>query len=247
MGAQVRTVHRTLSIWFLALATCGEPRDPPAVESAPADASSDPTDPFTYRASLVATTLAGETVVPLVELLSPGEVRIVVAVQRGDATDPVVELWTFDQRDAKGTLLRAGSPTPLLRSRPGEPSPPELADLRRRLAAPGVVVHRPLGITAASPGEAVAAIARAARTVRDRTVPASDRVAALATVFAGLDDAIVLDADGLAAALDALANDRWTASTTNTPSARRALVTTTSGATLTLLLADERWTLTAVQ
>src|SRR5690606_3331955 len=118
---------------------------------------------------------------------------------------PHVELerWTFAQSpDGESLLLQEGGEA-LVRLRSG-PRHPKLGELRRALAAPRVVLTRPLGLHATEPRSALDELSAAVATMRDPTAEPRTRVKAAATVVRGLDDTVVFERDAIAALADRL-------------------------------------------
>lgn len=190
---------RGTRLWAaIVLAGCGEPNDPPrqAEPSATAeDVGGRRTTPWRFVPTLDASLPAGAVGVPVIELSQPRQrtVVIVAAVLRAGARHVELERWGFSQ-GADGESLDLATPgEPMVRLRPGTRSP-KLADLRRELAAPRVVLTRPVGL-APEPRALVEALAAALATMHDASASARARVEAAATVVRGLDDAVLLERD----------------------------------------------------
>jgi hypothetical protein len=134
-----------------------------------------------------------------------GRAWVVAAVQRTAAARPAVtlEVWTFEQR--QDDVEPVGEPQVLVRARPTDPRPDAHDQLRRDLAAPGVVVHRPLGVDAKDATTLVEQLAAHARTSVDPEADDAARVSALAELVRGLDDTLVFEHDRLAKVRDLLA------------------------------------------
>ncbi|MEM7158607.1 MAG: hypothetical protein AAF799_37550 [Myxococcota bacterium] len=135
---------------------------------------------------------------PVLELSEPRQRSVVVlaAVLRAGAPHVELERWTYEQIPNKEEGLRLvdeGQPT--VRLRPGERSD-LLGEFRRRLAAPRVVVNRPVGL-APTPAELVSQLATALATIDDAAASPRDRVVATATAVQGLDDALVLEREAI--------------------------------------------------
>jgi len=136
----------------------------------------------------------------VLELSEPRQrsVVIVAAVLRSGTEHLELERWTFEQipnQEEGLRLVDAGKP--IARLRPGGARPPELDALRRRIASPWVVLTRPVGVDVSDPGALVERLATAFATMRNLDAEPRSRVQALATIVRGLDDAVVLDRDGI--------------------------------------------------
>ncbi len=136
---------------------------------------------------------------PVMELSEPrsGTAVIVAAVLRAGAPHVEIERWTFKPNPDGQTLDLVEEGLPVLRLRPDATRHPELAELRRRLAAPRVVLTRPAGLDVPEPGDLVPRISTALTTMQDPQAQPRARVEAAATVIRGLDDAVVLEHDGV--------------------------------------------------
>lgn len=169
----------------------------------------------------------GITVVPLLEVASPDHARllIVAAVHRPGAEPTLrIEQWAFSQYNARGVLEPEADPVVVVRMSPGQPPPEALQSLNLQRAAPRSQLVRPVGLPVADPTVLLAQLQSLAQIVRDPAATPQARVDALALVFRGLDDAIVFESRGFAAAIDALASGRWSAQRVRPLSARRAVV-----------------------
>ena len=182
--------------------------------------------------------------------------RIVVELSRGDQglawvvaatlTDgqPQLKVWTFEQHEKD--VAPHGDPKPLTRLRPGDPAPDEHPSFRRNLAAPGAVVHRPVGLAATDAKALVSTLADQARIAADTTKTADDRVTAIAQIVQGLDDALVFERDELAEVVAFLADPTLQIAEATSQSERRASVAVTSGGsprTAQVWAKGEGWTL----
>jgi len=168
------------------------------------------------------------TVEPLLEVASPDEARlhIVAAVHRPGATPPLrVEQWPFTQHNEKGTLAPEGDPVAVIPIRVGESEPPELAELRVRLASASSQIARPVGLPHEDAETLLAALTQHAKVVRDPKASPDAQVAALAAVFRGFDDHVVFETRDLPGAIDSLASDAWRSGEARSISARRTAVT----------------------
>lgn len=141
---------------------------------------------------------AGAVGVPVLELSRPRQrtVTILAAVLRAGAEHVELERWTFAQSpDGKELELVTGGEA-LVRLRPG-PRSPALTELRRDVAAPNVVLTRPVGLAAADARASLDALATAFTTLRDAKAEPRTRVEAAATVVRGLDDTVIFDHDAI--------------------------------------------------
>ena len=211
-------------------AGCGDqaPAEPPPTAQAPSEATPSPATPsrWRFRPTLDANLPEGAVAEPVLELSEPRQRTVVVlaAVLRPGAPHVELERWTYEQIPNKEEGLRVlEEGQPAVRLRPG-PRSELLGDLRRRLAAPRVVVTRPVGLTP-TPAELIPRLAEALATMADSAASPRDRVVATATAVQGLDDAIVLEREALgplsAALVPAPASE---ALTVEQESSRRATV-----------------------
>jgi hypothetical protein len=201
---------------------------------------------FRFEPTLRAHAPVGAEIAPLFEISEPAayQVRIVLAIQRpGDAL--AIELMTFDLRNEREVLEPKGSPVAILRVRADQPKAAELAELRRRYAAPGVEVRRPQGLPGDDPRETVTALQRTAATVRDEAAAPRARVHALAELVRGLDDAIVLQRDALPETMDLLLTAG--APTGQEQQSERRAVVTTASHRIELARKREGWTVVAIE
>jgi hypothetical protein len=203
----------------------GDP-EPSSTDASPGAAN------WRFRETLDKSLPAGTTVEPIIEAAMPdaGQVRIVAATHRAEADLHLsIEVWTFDQSGPDGTLVLAGEPRPILRLLDEGGTPDELKTLRRELAAPGTTVVRPVGIAAPDAGALVRELADAARVVLDEDAEARARVDAVATLVRGVDDAIVLERDGLGDVIETLAAGAVEVSDEAQASTRRRSASVTIG------------------
>lgn len=250
LGARRRIAFASaaLGLW---LACAREPEGRFAQGSDVAPAA--PSGPFRYAETVTKAIEPGAHAELLLELAvgSKGRLRAVVAVARehpSTADEPVsVELWTFDQRNEAGVLEPTGERVPLLRTSTRVPSRPAVGEFHRELATPGAEIHRHLGAAGEGPEAVLATLTDAAVRARASGSDTATRAAAVAEVFRGLDDGLLFERDGLAAALEALAAGRWRASAVTSASERRASVTTTGGDTLELLRKGDGWVVSRAQ
>lgn len=222
----------------------GGPEGPADRAAAAADTGAG--TPFRFEPTLRAHAPAGAEIAPLVEISEPAayQVRIVAAIQRpGEA--PSIELSTFDMRNEREVLEPVGAAVPILRVRADQPRAPELDELRRRYAAPGVEVRRPQGLPDADANAVVGRLQAAATTVRDEAQGARARVRALAELVQGTDDALVLQRDALPETMDALLA-AGTPTGLEQLSERRAVATTASHR-LELARKREGWMVVAIE
>lgn len=140
----------------------------------------------------------GAVGVPVLELSRPRQrtVTILAAVLRAGAEHVELERWTFAQSpDGKELELVTGGEA-LVRLRPG-PRSAALTELRRDVAAPNVVLTRPVGLAATDARAAIDALSKAFATLRDAKAEPRARVEATATVVRGLDDTVIFDRDAI--------------------------------------------------
>ncbi len=205
--------------------------------------------PYRYRQTLADALADGELAQPIVELAirDRAELRIVAAVARPGA-EPVIELWRFDQRNDKGTLIRVEAPEVILRwDLAAQPDPEQKVRerLRVELATPGSDLHRALGIPAARAADALARMAAAAQVANNRTTAVWARLSAISLVAQGLDNDALLTDDLLAPAIAGLAGGGWApAGNVDAASDRRAAITTADGTQLELLRKASGWVIT---
>lgn len=221
-GRPSRWDWRRLGVWswLLAVGTaaavlpgCGDGATPSgsgaagAVDGAPKPepASSEPS-PWRFVPTLQQHLPQGAVAEPVLELSQPRQRSVVVlaAVLRAGSEQVTLERWTFAQNPDGESLRLSEGGEALVRLQPG-PRHPKLADLRRDVAAPRVVLTRPLGLPAADAQAALDQLAAAVRTMHDAKAAPRARVEAAAVVVRGLDDTMVLERDAvwqLAALLD---------------------------------------------
>jgi hypothetical protein len=138
----------------------------------------------------------GETVL---ELSQPRQRTVVIlaAVLRAGAAHVELERWTFAQSPDGQSLQLVEGGEPMVRLRAGTRNP-RLTELRRDLAAPGVVLTRPIGLpSVADPEPFLGALAAAFATLRNAKAEPRERVHAATVVVRGLDDTVVLERDAI--------------------------------------------------
>lgn len=140
---------------------------------------------------------AGAVGVPVLELSRPRQrtVTILAAVLRAGAEHVELERWTFAQSPDGQSLQLVTGGEALVRLRPG-PRSAALTELRRDIAAPNVVLTRPVGL-AADARATLDALSKAFATLRDANAEPRARVEATATVVRGLDDTVIFDRDAV--------------------------------------------------
>ncbi len=141
---------------------------------------------------------AGAVGEPVLELSQPRQYQVVMlaAVLRAGAEHVELERWTFAQNTDGQTLRLVESGEPIVRLRPG-PRSPKLGELRQELAAPGMVLTRPIGLAAPDPFSMLEPLTKALATLRDAKAEPRARVAAAATVVRGLDDTVAFERDAI--------------------------------------------------
>lgn len=219
--------------WFVALVCvlgCG-PQAPPekaapakaAVGSTPAPQPSTKTGPtFRYAPTFSKAVPQGTHATLVAEIGVPdrGQVRFIAAVARG-AEAPALEVWTFDQNNAKQELQPSGEPARLFGTPEGARSP-ALAELRRQMATPAAKTVRALGIDVETPEALLQRLAEHARTVADDQATAQQRAEALAGFATGLDDRLLLGQDRSAALAQDMAKTPWTLAESSASGTRRS-------------------------
>ena len=173
---------------------------------------------------------------------------VVVASAASGRTPKVrIELWTFDQRD-KTKLEPKADPAWLLPLQAGQTPDAEaqLPRLKRALALPNSVKTRPMGLATDSPGEALQAIAAAAKTATEPAGELRDRLAALVTVFRGVSDEVFFDRTALLRLLQLATEGTLSSAAFDSSSPRRA-GTSVDGTKLELLKSSGGWAVTAVR
>ncbi len=216
-----------LAGWLLTVGVlaCGE--DAAQTPSAPAPAKPAGADGWRYLPTLNEAVPDGVTVEPVIEVATPDQARlhIVAAVHRPGATPPLrIEAWSFTQHNDKGVLGKEFEPKEIFATELGRPKPEGLDALRLRMASPGAQVRRPVGLPVDDPTALLQRLAELATTVRDEGAAPEARVKALASLFSGLDNALVIEKRGLAAAIDDLAAGRWKSKAVRDISERRKAV-----------------------
>jgi hypothetical protein len=183
------------------LGGCGrEPAGAAEPEQAPSEAAASqaPASPWRFVPTLEQHLPAGAVAEPVLELSQPRQytVVIVAAVLRAGAEHVELERWTFTPSTDGQSLQLVEGGEALLRLRPG-PRNPKLGELRRELAAPRVVLTRPLGLAAVEPRALVEQLAAAFATLHDAKAEPRARVQAAATVVRGIDDPVAFDRDAI--------------------------------------------------
>jgi hypothetical protein len=173
---------------------------------------------------------------------------VLAAVLRAGAEHVELERWTFAQSPDGQSLQLVTGGEALLRLRPGTRHP-ELTELRRELAAPRVVLTRPLGLPAAEPRALLDQLASAFATLHDVKAEPRARVQAAATVVQGLDDAVAFDRDAIweVAALLAPAPAEIEVEVLAERRARARLPHAGGTATLELQRKSDGWAIAAVE
>lgn len=174
-----------------------------------AEPAAEEASPWRFVPTLAQHLPTGAVGEPVLELSQPRQRTVVIlaAVLRAGAQHVEIERWTFAQSpDGQSLQLLEGGEA-MVRLRPGTRNP-KLGDLRRELAAPRVVLTRPLGLDTAEPRLLLDRLATAFTTLHDAKAEPQARVAAAAMVVRGLDDTVVLERDAaweVAALLEPLA------------------------------------------
>lgn len=183
----------------IGLIGCGSepaPRQPDPSPAASEPAA--PASPWRFVPSLEAHLPAGAVAQTVLELSQPRRraVVIVAAVLRADAEHVELERWTFTQSPDGESLVLVEGGEALVRLRPG-PRHPQLGDVRRDMAAPRVVLTRPVGLPADGPAALLEQLSTAIGVLHDAKAEPRARVQAAATVVRGLDDAVVFERDAV--------------------------------------------------
>lgn len=185
------------------LGGCGGPQGgPPGADAGggPGPSVAEPAEasPWRFVPTLVQHLPAGAVGEPVLELSQPRQRTVVIlaAVLRAGAQHVEIERWTFAQSPDGLSLQLLEGGEAMVRLRPGARNP-ELGDLRRALAAPRVVLTRPLGLDTPAPRVLLDQLATAFSTLHDAKAEPRARVAAAATVVRGLDDTVVLERDAI--------------------------------------------------
>lgn len=245
-------------VWLLAgLAGCGSAgQSSPEATPEVADqrsTSAPPTDGWRFRPTLDANLPRGAVAEPVLELSEPRArtVLVLAAVLRPEASMVEIESWTYEQIPGQADGLRVREQGgPVLRRSATGPRSPQLAEVRRRLATPRVVLTRPLGL-GDDPAAAIAAVSVALRGIDDPTATPRDRVVAAATAIRGIDDPVLLEQDALGRLTAALATVTPEAAEVERASDRRASATWPAAAPSTGLRLDlqrkaDGWAITAI-
>ncbi|MCX4241863.1 hypothetical protein [Paraliomyxa miuraensis] len=164
------------------------------------------TEPWRFVPTLEQHLPAGAVAEPVLELSQPRQRSVVVlaAVLRSGSEHVELERWTFEQNPDGESLRMVEGGTAIVRLRPGSRHP-QLAELRRAVAAPRAVLTRPMGLPADEPKAALDQLAAALGILHDGGAEPRARVQAAATVVRALDDTVLLERDAtweVAAALD---------------------------------------------
>lgn len=187
---------------LLGSSSCGgEPTQatrPEGAQPSEAAASPEQASPWRFVPTLEQHLPAGAVAEPVLELSQPRQraVVIVAAVLRAKAEHVALERWTFTQSPDGQSLQLVEGGEALLRLRPG-PRHPQLGELRRELAAPRVVLTRPLGLPATDARALLEQLVTAFATLHDAKADPRARVQAAATVVRGLDDGVVFERDAI--------------------------------------------------
>lgn len=141
---------------------------------------------------------AGAVAEPVLELSQPRQrsVVIVAAVLRAEAEHVELERWTFTQSPDGESLVLVEGGQALVRLRAGARHP-QLGDLRRDLAAPRVVLTRPVGLPVAEPAALLEQLSKDLAALDDATLEPRVRVQAAASVVRALDDGLVFERDAI--------------------------------------------------
>ena len=137
---------------------------------------------------------------PVLELSEPRQrtVLVLAAVLRGGQEQVRIERWTYEQiPDQEDGLRVVDEGEVVLQLQPGPPHP-ELAELRRRVAAPGTVLTRPVGLEVRGPDKLIERLAAELAIVRNPSAEPRARARAAATVFRALDDTVAMRGNGIA-------------------------------------------------
>ncbi len=211
------------------LGGCGDQAARPAsTQAVPATAPAPEPSPWRFGPTLDQHLPSDAVAEPLLELSMPrrAQVLILAAVWRPTTKQVELERWTFGQIPDQEELSLVEGGQPLVRLRPG-PRGAELTEIRRRIAAPGAVLTRPIGLSVPGPAEALAALTAAAARLDAPGTEPRERVEALATLFRGLDDPVIFNRDSIATVVDLLGTRPQT-SPPQQLSSRRARVTLTT-------------------
>jgi hypothetical protein len=198
MRARPLTLLLALSWGCGGASTSGDGPGDAAATTARTPTEPDASGPWRFVPTLEQHLPAGAVGEPVLELSQPRQrtVVIVAAVLRAGAEHVELERWTFAQGPDGQSLERVDGGEPILRLRPG-PKNPNLAVLRRELAAPGVVLTRPMGLPVDPPLALIEQLTLASLTVRDPQAEPRARVRAAATLMRGLDDTVVFERDAI--------------------------------------------------
>lgn len=197
------------ALWLAsALAGCqapAAPADAPRPATPPPAASP---GPWQYLPTLTASVPPGAVARPVFELadVRRGTACIGVAVaERGELR---LEVWDFDQNNAREALERSGPARELL-ALDGRGGRRELDAVRAAIAEVGTDYVRPRGL--AVPHDALLPeLVRLAAQVRDPAAAPEARVDALAQLTLALDDHVLFEQNALPGLLRALGAGDWT-------------------------------------
>lgn len=180
-------------------AGCGDrSTSQPSREQVTQQASSPTVPVFRYQRAFEEAAPEGLAAKPVIEVASGnrGRAWFVVAVHRA-GEDPALrlELWTFSQRNQEQLLRPEGAPALFLTLGSDVPKAAldRVATLRKQMATPGTEVTRPRGLPAQGPTQALENLVEACKVVSRAAAKDGDRVDALATVIAGIDDRLILE------------------------------------------------------
>lgn len=180
---------------------CGDHPTPAAAPMPTTDVApkAPPKSDFHYQRAFTEATVAGVLATPLLEVANGrrGKAWILAAVHRPGQNPPVrVEMWKFDQQNAKQLLRRSREPTVFMRLHAADAAPPdaeEIGRLRQQIATPGTSTNRSRGLAVDTPQAGLAKLVQASKMIRDEAASPADQVAAIAELFAGLDERLLLE------------------------------------------------------
>lgn len=178
---------------------CDSSAPPPAESPRSEPATQAPAESWRFRPTLEEHLPSGAVAEPVLELSEPRQrtVLVLAAVLREGADHVEIERWTYEQIPNQDEGLRVvDEGRPVIRLQPGAPDP-ELSEIRRRVAAPGTVLTRPVGLDVAGPAKLVERLAAELAIARNPSAEPRARVRAAATVVRALDDMVALRANGI--------------------------------------------------